>query len=530
MVDRWSPNARPNRAEQKILKLLGKQKLWIFLRIHRHAIIDDEIRDKLRTMYAVSGRGSPVAPERLALALILQVLTGAADHEVPTLTAVDFRWKMVLDLLDSDVGEVAFSQGTVFHFRERAREHGLMDFMLDKLVRLARETKGFSHARMRMMIDSSPLVGAGRVEDTFNLIGRAIVKVAEAVAQASGRTSADLAEELDLQVVSASSVKAALDVDWRLPDARNQALNTLIEQFIRLRDWLETHLEPEAVTTPPVSESVAVVEKLIRQDTEPDPEDPSPGARRICTGGGDRQISLSDPDMRHGRKSKTKLFAGYKRNIATDADIPGLFIGVEVRPANEQEHAAAQPLLEAVEAAGFEVTEVHHDRGYLPSEALHERRERGMRLISKPPTPPRANGRLGKADFDIDVEAGQVRCPAGHTAVVSHGKSKSSASFKRSLCRECPLMATCLPKHSQKVIVLHPHEGLHQQWATELSTPEGRAARRSRVDVEHGLARLGAIQGTKARYRGKEKVQFHTTCCAVVVNLHVLNGLISKAA
>ena len=136
MVDRWSPNARPNRAEQKILKLLGKQKLWIFLRIHRHAIIDDEIRDKLRTMYAVSGRGSPVAPERLALALILQVLTGAADHEVPTLTAVDFRWKMVLDLLDSDVGEVAFSQGTVFHFRERAREHGLMDFMLDKLVRL----------------------------------------------------------------------------------------------------------------------------------------------------------------------------------------------------------------------------------------------------------------------------------------------------------------------------------------------------------------------------------------------------------
>ncbi len=120
MTDRWSPRVHPSRREQKALKLLKKQKLWVFLRNYRHIIIDDEVRDRLRGMYAQSGRGRRVAPERLALALILQVLTGVADHEVPTPTAEDMRWAVVLDLLDQEVGEEAFSQGTVFHFRERA--------------------------------------------------------------------------------------------------------------------------------------------------------------------------------------------------------------------------------------------------------------------------------------------------------------------------------------------------------------------------------------------------------------------------
>ena len=66
--------------------------------------------------------------------------------------------------------------------------------------------------------------------------------------------------------------------------------------------------------------------------------------------------------------------------------------------------------------------------------------------------------------------------------------------------------------------------------AAELSTPQGRAKRRERVTVEHDLARIGAIQGTRARYRGLDKNQFHTECCAVVANLHVLDRLWEEAA
>ena len=68
------------------------------------------------------------------------------------------------------------------------------------------------------------------------------------------------------------------------------------------------------------------------------------------------------------------------------------------------------------------------------------------------------------------------------------------------------------------------------EWSAELATPEGRESRRTRVAFDHALARLSSIQVNRARYRGLEKVQFHTMCSAVVANLHVLNGLLEEAA
>ena len=445
-------------AEEKLLKLCKKQKMWSFLRLHRDRLLDAEVRGALRGMYDSRGRGWSVPPEQLALALILQVAFHVADHEVPTLTAADRRWRMVLGL-DLQGDETAFSQGTVFHFRERARQHGLMTMVLDKTVKLARETKGFSHKRLRMMIDSSPLLGAGRVENTFNLIGRAIAQLVSVAAEEAGRKEGELVDQLELTVVSSSSVKASLDIDWRLPDARNKALETLLGQFETLKAWLQEQFPSEALATPPLSQSLDLVERLIEQDTEPDPNDPEGRARCIRQGGQDRQISISDPDMRHGRKSKTKLFSGYKRHITTDADVRGLVVGVHVLPANVSEHEAAKPLLENAEQKDYQVTQLHHDRGYLPAEAIHDRRANGLRIVSKPPSPPRSSKRLGKADFQIDMKSETVTCPAGQTASISHAPSRSAAHFSRTTCADCLLKSNCLNKNGQKIIVIHPPRG-----------------------------------------------------------------------
>ena len=98
--------------------------------------------------------------------------------------------------------------------------------------------------------------------------------VAVAAAEA-GRDESELVEELELDVVSAKSVKAALDVDWRLPTARTEALKTLLDQFDRLRSWLTDQFAPEQLVGPPLGEAIKLVERLIEQDTEPDPDDPS---------------------------------------------------------------------------------------------------------------------------------------------------------------------------------------------------------------------------------------------------------------
>jgi transposase len=55
--------------------------------------------------------------------------------------------------------------------------HDLDKKLVDRTVELAKKSGNFGWKKLRVAIDSSPLQGAGRVEDTWNLIGRAMSKV-----------------------------------------------------------------------------------------------------------------------------------------------------------------------------------------------------------------------------------------------------------------------------------------------------------------------------------------------------------------
>ena len=63
-----------------------------------------------------------------------------------------------------------------------------------------------------------------------------------------------------------------------------------------------------------MKEALALVEKPIAQDLEPDPGGKGMRIKRGVAK--DRRVSIVDADMRHGRKSKSKLFNGYKRHVA----------------------------------------------------------------------------------------------------------------------------------------------------------------------------------------------------------------------
>jgi len=525
MAKEWNGSVELSEEDEVILSLCKKQKLWGFLRRHRHEILDDEVRDALRAMYAdgPSGGRPPEMPERVVLAMLLQVGFGVADHEVPSLTVVDRRWQMVLDCLGAT--KPVLSQGTVFAFRERARAKGFVRLLLNKTLELARRTKDFDAKRLRALIDSSPLVGAGRVEDTFNLLGRAIAQLLEVVADERELDAEQLANDLDIEVFGASSVKAALDVDWRKPEARDAALMNLIGQFESLRTWLRKNVPKKQREESPISDHLEVVERLIEQDTEPDP---TPGAkkkkRRIRDGvSPSRLVSLSDRDMRHGRKSKHKTFNGYKRHVAVDADLPGLICAVEVLPANEQE-SAALPLLKEQLEADHAIAELHIDRGYLHAPELDEMRTAGVRIVSKPPTPAPSEY-FSKDAFDIDFASETVTCPNGITIPLKLGKT---SSFPRHQCRGCPIKTQCT-ESSRRSLSIHAREEWYREMAADLATSDGRAVRRERVSVEHVLARVSALQGNRARFKGLDKNRFDLERVAVLNNCYVVATLPAAA-
>ena len=516
----WTTETALTGLEERIVKRCGKRRVFVFLRELRHRIFDEALQAKLAAAYAELVRGKErIPPAQVALALLLQAALGVPDHEVVELTVMDRRWQMVLGCLGAE--EPLFSQGTLFNFRQRMIAHGLDQELFDKTVALARETGGFSATHLRAAFDASPLWGAGRVEDTFNLIGRAAMHVVRTAAERLGRPFAEVAAEAGIPVVAATSIKTGLDIDWDDPDARKTGLTKLLTQVQSLERWLDRELK-EQLKQPPLKEQWTLVQKLIAQDTEPDPE--GGGGRRITDGvAKDRRISVSDADMRHGRKSKRKRIDGYKRHIVLDVDTPGLICGVAVTPANQPERTASATLLADLDRQKLKLSELFIDRGYLGDESIEERRQEGLQVHCKP-FPLRNGDLFDKGDFQIDLVEKTIRCPEGIAVPLRLG---TNAHFPAAKCDPCSKRDACTrakPGRGRSLSI-HPNEPFMLELRSKAKSPEGRANLRTRVKVEHGLATIHSRQGDKARYRGLRKNLFDVRRHAVVENLFVIDRL-----
>ena len=159
----WRPPAEPSAQERAVIKAVRRAKLFVFLRLHRHELFDEEFQAELAETYADRPKGQPpVPPAQLALATILQAYTGVSDDEVIEATVMDRRWQLVLDCLDAD--RPPFSKGTLVSFRRRLIEQNLDRRLVERTVALAARTGGFGARALRAALDSSPLWGAGRVE------------------------------------------------------------------------------------------------------------------------------------------------------------------------------------------------------------------------------------------------------------------------------------------------------------------------------------------------------------------------------
>jgi hypothetical protein len=399
--------------------------------------------------------------------------------------------------------------------------HDLDRTLLTRTIELAKRTGKFGWQHLQAALDSSPLLGAGRIEDTWNLIGRALSAVVTCAAKAVARPRAQVIAEAGLTLADRSSLKAALDIDWDNPAAQAAALERLLSEVERMEQWVAA--QPTTVqATPALHTALTALRAVLTQDLEPDP---TTGRRRILRGvAKGRQPSLGDPDMRHGRKSRSRPFTGYKRHVVKLLG-PDLIVEAVTRPANEPEHTVLATLTTPVGQHGA-LTELWMDRGYLASPEIPALHARGVTLHAKPWTA-RNGDRFPKQAFAIRLADGLVECPAHQTAPIVPGRL--SVQFAAETCRACALREACTTAAEGRSISLHPQEALLQQLRAVTQTPDGRATLRRRTTVEHSLARLDQIQGKKARYKGTRKNTLDLRRCATVVNLQRLAHL-RKAA
>ncbi|MGH2707782.1 MAG: transposase, partial [Actinomycetota bacterium] len=233
-------------------------------------------------MYSPSKGRPSIPPSVMMRALLLKTKDDISDREAARRSRVDLDWKHALGL-DSDHPGIAAT--TFALFRARVLLHDADQVLFRATVRKAVEA-GLFPRRVLALIDSSPVLGAGAVKDTYDLLRSAINKVVEAAGQES--LSKNLRRGLKRYLREEKP-----PIDWNNPQARKGELARMVE--------VANKLLRAVAERPEVTEAAALLQAIVAQDVEIDPESGEPRLRQGVAK--DRIVSTTDPQMRHGRKS-----------------------------------------------------------------------------------------------------------------------------------------------------------------------------------------------------------------------------------
>ena len=470
--------------------------------------------EDLSGMYTLDNGRPCLPPSLMCGVLLLQFYDDVSDGEAAERVKFDLRWKVALGL---PLDYPGFDPSSLSVFRKRLLEHGKERYAFDRFLKVGRGA-GFIPDKVTLILDTAAAKGAGAVQDSYTLLRKGIRKLLRAMGYdlpgqrqgLGGRAKELVARYLD------RDRKAA--IDWSDPAQRAEQLKVLVRDAESALEMATRQAGQEDVRA-----AWWLLTKILGDDTEVDEQ----GEVRIGQGTApDRVISVTDPEMRHGRKSKAQRFDGFKVSVATEAGSE-LILDIADMAASEGDGKELLPAVARVEEqAGVEVERVIGDGAYGSGENLAgcaDHPGHPVELVSPLRRPDES--KVDKAAFRIDLEARKATCPQGQEAEGrkvrdEKGRPVLSFAFARSKCEHCPLFNRCVrSKKEGRVVHTHYHEAHLQAARKRQDTAEFKEAYRTRSAIERKLAELVGHGVRATRYIGKGKRQLQRLWAGAAVNL-----------
>lgn len=522
MLGRTSPQGELFRPDNLYMDHVGADSFYAFLASARHDLFNDEdfaglYRDQV-------GRPS-VPPSQLCVALILQAREGVSDDEAIQRTSYDLRWKVALGL---ELEEKLCAKSTLQLFRAKLILHEDYERLFEASIEACREAGLLKRKKLEVAIDTTPVLGRGAVKDTFNLISDQIRRVVIEVAELKGHEPAELFTEQGLTRHSGkTSFKGGLEVDWSDASERRAVVEQLVADAkvgLQLAKASLRGYASNAEKTCSLREARDLLADLLLQDIEEDPEDGGGPAIRRGTSK-DRIVSTTDPEMRHGRKSDSKNFNGYKASVVAETE-SGVILATDARSGNVHDATNAVDLIKkAARNSGNELSRVLGDTAYGSTQTVRDLEELGATVIAKAP-PSNVRGSCFTLDeFKVDEKRGVATCPAGKRSirrdhVTNTDPPASRYMFSRNDCNACKLRSNCTTARvTARSLSITENTLELQRRRKEQRTQRFKKSYRRRVVVEHRIGRLAQLGVRQARYFGTAKVAFQVSLLATIANL-----------
>jgi hypothetical protein len=523
MMGRRSPQARVFAADQMYLDHVGRETIYGYLAQHREHLFRDE---DFAALYGPDNGRTSVPPSLGVSLLFLRAYDGVSFVEAVERTKYDLRWKVALGL---EMEEVPIQKSTLQEFEAKRVLHEMGEALLKKSIQEARRAGYLPNRKIRVALDTTPIIGKGAVKDTYNLLAEGIVKLGGRLAEAQGEEVTGWAQRQELSRYWGSSLKGEAAIDWDSKKQRQQLLTQIVQDGRRMLSLAEKVKQEHPEQGEAIEAEAALLKRLIAQDVEEQPD----GQCQIKPGTAkDRVVSAQDPEMRHGRKSASQRFDGHKAAVAVEMESQ-LISAVEVLPGNAGDQQKALELVEQSERVmEAKVEETVGDCAYGGGPTRRAFAEAERPLTAK--VPACQNGDcFPKSEFAIDLEGREARCPAGQTTRAYHSAGEGRGgrfTFAAADCQACPLRPRCVKGQGPRTLTVQAEERLQQQARAHNQSEAGRKSLRERVVVEHRIARLVGLGIRQSRYFGRKKTCLQVVMAAVVANLTLVVGLCRRPA
>lgn len=470
--------------------------------------------DDLKDLYDPDNGRPSLPPSLMAGVLLLQFYDDVSDDEAVESTLYDLRWKVALNL---PLDYAGFDPSSLSHFRKRLVENGQERYAFDRLVAVGRAA-GFIPDKVTLLADTTHTKGAGAVQDTYTLLRKGIRRLLKTASFHLPGKRQGLSPQAQALVARYVDQDRKADIDWSDREQRAAQLQVLVEDAEAALD-----LAAEQSDDADVRSIGWLLTKILGDDIITDAQGHVQIGEGTAPG---RILSITDPEMRHGRKSKASRFDGFKVMLATE-QTSELIVDIADLPAGGSDGEHLLPTLQRVEThTQVEVERVIGDGAFGSGEnraACANYPDHPVELVA--PLAQASDPEVAKSAFQIDLAAKTAVCPTGQTAVGkpvkdSKGREVLSFTFGRSVCAACPVFARCVRSQSAgRTVRTHPYETYLQGARVRQKSEEFRNLYRLRSAIERKQAELVRHGLRHTRYLGQRKRQLQRLWTAAGMNL-----------
>ena len=293
-----------------------------------------------------------------------------------------------------------------------------------------------------------------------------------------------------------------------------------------------TLMAADAATTSMVPKEPAPAEQ---GKTSPPGSDGPPGTSGQLKVSNHTHHSRTDPDATLARKDRTPLQLKYKVHQTIDAETRIILDTHVTTGAVHDRQPYLEQLLRVSARHGVHIREATADRGYGSAAIIRYLQQQGIETYI-----PLWSGRSGsskylKGELVYEKEYDRFRCPQGKFRTPNPAISENHKRYVSSSedCRDCPEASTCPARTRgrsfQRFVLRSLDQDLFEEVQEKMRDPKFKQHRSERMWKSEGLF-AEAKQNhnlSRAKYRGRPKVQIQAYLSAMVQNLKRLVALFS---